>query len=447
MYRFILIFFALLMFILSVDGTITLRYLLIVSLIVGLLINIIKNREGRENLKILTKSKELRLILISLLIFAFFILFHTIFLSYEPLWSLSEFKGHIIYPCIYLFVGMLLANYATQSKQMSKELIITVIFFSMFIHILYIDLVAIDNLFRKGVMLRRYGGLMDSPVLPNYLTNILLAMIIAEILYRLRVNQKVLMVSNGILYLLLLACIFSTFVESLRLGDISLVLLGIGSATVFLYNNKQYSNNIKWLISAVLIFILSVPLIYNINTDPRWSSLLETIPVAIYSADEKVWIDPKATRVVTKSGREISQSSNYQRIAFAVRSLAYIVDEPMGVGYGRNAFGHALELRYPEAWEKRGAHAHSAILDLTIGAGIIGTFLWLFCVFVIIRSAVKELQSSYNYFAIIVLFLTMGFISRGLVDANMRDHVFLQFMLILGISIFFMIGDKNKAIE
>ena len=119
----------------------------------------------------------------------------------------------------------------------------------------------------------------------------------------------------------------------------------------------------------------------------------------------------------------------------------------MGVGYGRNAFGHALELRHPEAPARRGAHAHSAILDLTIGVGIIGTFLWLFCVFVIIRSAVKELQSSYNYFAIIVLFLTMGFISRGLVDANMRDHVFLQFMLILGISIFFMIEDKNKAIE
>ena len=330
MYRFILIIFALLMFILSVDGTIALRYLLIVSLLAGLLINITKNM---ERLKILTKSKELRLILISLFIFAFFILFHSIFISHEPLWSLSEFKSHIIYPYIYFFVGILLANYANQSKQISKELIITVVFFSMFAHILFIDLVAIDNIFQRGVLLSRYGGLMDSPVLANYLTNILLAMIIAEIVYRLRVNQKVLMVSNGTLYLLLVACIFSTFIERLRLGDISLIFLGLGSAIVFLYHNKEYSNNRKRQISAALIFILTVPLIFNISTDPRWSRLIETIPVAIDSAEDDHWIDRRAPKPVTESGHVVT-GSNYSRIVYAIKSAKFIIDEPMGVGFG-----------------------------------------------------------------------------------------------------------------
>jgi hypothetical protein len=99
--------------------------------------------------------------------------------------------------------------------------------------------VAIDKLFHDGVMMRRYGGLMDSPVQPNYLTNILLAMIITEFVYRLRVKKQILLVSNGVLYLLLVANIFSTFVEGLRLGDIALVFLGIGSSMVFLYNNHQ----------------------------------------------------------------------------------------------------------------------------------------------------------------------------------------------------------------
>ena len=74
----------------------------------------------------------------------------------------------------------MLAGYINQSKAITKEAFITILFYSMFVHILYLDLVAIDVLIREGYMLRRYGGLMDSPVLPNYLTNILLAMIMKE---------------------------------------------------------------------------------------------------------------------------------------------------------------------------------------------------------------------------------------------------------------------------
>ena len=60
---------------------------------------------------------------------------------------------------------------------------------------------------------------------------------------------------------------------------------------------------------------------------------------------------------------------------------------------------------------------------------------------------IEEFKKSYNFYAILTLFLTMGFVGRGLVDANMRDHMFVQFMLLLGISLYFMIIEKNKAIE
>ena len=43
--------------------------------------------------------------------------------------------------------------------------------------------------------------------------------------------------------------------------------------------------------------------------------------------------------------------------------------------------------------------------------------------------------------------MKIGIVGRGFVDANMRDHMFLQFMIILGISLYFMISEKNKAIE
>ena len=430
------------MFILSIDGTITLRYVLIVGLIVALVFVTIKND---DNLKILKESRDFNLIIGLLSLFIVYVFFHSIFVSLEPDWSLSEFKSHIVYPSIYFIVGLLLANYVYKSKSISKESLITILFYSLFLHILYLDIAAIDFLWHEGTMLRRYGGLMDSPVLPNYLTNILLAMIIAEVVYRLRVKKKVLKVSDSILLLLLVFCIFSTFIEALRLGDIALVFLGIGSSMAFLYKNKDYSAKVKSFISIGLILVLTIPLIYNINTDPRWAKLVETVPVAMSSSDDESFIDPAAPVLKTVSGYEVT-GSNYTRIVYAIKSFKFIGEDPMGVGFGRNAFGHALELRHPE-YAKRGMHAHSAILELSLGGGIIATLIWLSFIFVITRVSIIEFRRTLNYYAMLTLFLTMGFVGRGFVDANMRDHMFLQFMMMLGISIFFMIIEKNKSLE
>jgi hypothetical protein len=341
-------------------------------------------------------------------------------------------------------MGILLASYVSQSKDVTKETLITIFFYSIFIHILYLDLVALDKLFHDGVMMRRYGGLMDSPVQPNYLTNILLAMIIAEFVYRLRVKKQVLKVSNGVLYLLLIACIFSTFVEALRLGDIALVFLGIGSSMAFLYKNNQYSVGIKRFIATSLIIILTIPLAYNLNTDPRWAKLIETIPLAMDTYNSMHWLDRSQKAPKTESGHEV-KGSNYERIAWAMKALEYSKENPMGVGFGRNAFGHAMEERHGSL-ATRGGSAHSSILDLTVGAGIFATLLWLFFVYRVSKIAVKNFEKYYDYFSLLTLFLIMGYVGRGFVDANMRDHMFLQFMLILGIAIYYMILKEDKAV-
>jgi len=440
MSSFILGIFSFLIFILSVNGTMALRNVLVVTLLISLVIVTIK---GEKGLKTVTSSKEFKWIAAALVVFVLYIFFHSVYLSHETAWSLSEFKSHIFYPSLYFLMGILLASYVNQSKHITKETLVTILFYSIFIHILYIDLVAIDKLFHDGVMMRRYGGLMDSPVQPNYLTNILLAMIIAEFVFRMRVKKQVLKVSNGILYLLLIVSIFSTFVESLRLGDIALVFLGIGSSMVFLYQNHEYSIRVRRLIATALIIILSIPLTYNINTDPRWSKLIETIPLAMDTSSSQHWLNENLDAPKTESGHEV-KGSNYKRIAWAMKSLEYIVDEPMGIGFGRNSFGHAMEKRHPKL-AKRGNTTHSSILDLTVGAGVIATLLWLFFVFLTSKTAIIEFKRSYNYFAILTLFVTMGFVGRSFVDANMRDHMFLQFMMILGICLFFLISEKNKT--
>ena len=121
----------------------------------------------------------------------------------------------------------------------------------------------------------------------------------------------------------LVACIFSTFVEALRLGDIALVFLGIGSSVVFLYQNNEYSSKVRSLIAVALIFILTIPLIYNISTDPRWAKLIETVPVAVTSSEDASFINPAAPTLKTPSGYEVT-GSNYTRVVYAIKSLRYM---------------------------------------------------------------------------------------------------------------------------
>ena len=55
-----------------------------------------------------------------------------------------------------------------------------------------------------------------------------------------------------------------------------------------------------------------------------------------------------------------------------------------------------------------------------------------------------EYLKSNNYFAIINLLLIFTFVLRSFVDANMRDHMFLQFMILLGICISCMFYERKE---
>jgi len=437
--------FLLLMFIISIEGTIALRNTLIVFIIAYLLFNKDILIETYCNV---ISSKELKSFSKLLLIFLSYVLVHTFFISIDFSWSFDEWRAHLLYPAIYFFIGMTVANFVIRKKIASAEVFLTAIFYSIFLHIIYIDLVGLDYLIENGTMLRRYGGLMESSTTANYLTNILIAIITAEYIFRLRNNKKFLIMSNGFLHLALIASIFSTFIEALRLGDISLVLLSISASIVFIYKNNRFSRNSKILIVSLIVIVLSIPLAYNLKSDPRWGKLIETVPVALDTANSEHWINDSLPPPKSSSGFEVA-GSNYERIAWAKKSLEWIIEDPLGIGFGRNAFGHAMRIHHPDLENliPVGQTSHSSILDLTIGVGIFGSILWIFFIFNIAIKAVKSFSRDGNYFSILALFITIGYFSRGLVDANMRDHMLLQFMLLLGIIVFYLANEINKDEE
>ena len=136
------------------------------------------------------------------------------------------------------------------------------------------------------------------------------------------------------------------------------------------------------------------------------------------------------------------------RIAWAAKGIEYVSYDFLGIGYGRNVFGHAIQ-KYEGDNLIRGWHSHSGIIDFTIGVGVIGLILWMYFIGKIIYYSSINYITQGNYYSLLSVFIASGYFIRSIVDSNMRDHMFKQFFLILGIALMLALYEskKNKAQE
>ena len=420
---------SILFFVFPIPGTNALRYLLAITLLVFAIFNLYS--EGLDKLREILASPYLRNFFLILSFLTVYIILHSIFISHEIYWSLKEFKGHWINPLLFLFLGIFLAMIAKKEVFFTPRSLITSIFFGMFLNIIYLDFEALKVLFTSGYLISREGGLTGSPVLLSYLTNILLAFVLAELVSRNTTQVRTLQVSNFWLFIILFLLLFSIPIEGMRNGSVGLFLSILVASYFYLYKEKSKAKVIFITLTTTIIF--SLPLIHSLHFDKRWSSFFETIPIALDTETNKYWQDEKYELPRLSNGQPVSVS-NYQRIAWASKGVDYILDDPIGIGFGRNAFGHAIQLN--DGIEiARGYHSHSSIIDLTIGLGIAGLILWLVLIYYLLTLFFKSFIDSSNFYALSGFLITSGFFVRSFVDSNMRDHMFQQFFILLGVFI------------
>lgn len=256
-------------------------------------------------------------------------------------------------------------------------------------------------------------------------------MIIVEFIFRLKNKKRILQIGSFWLVFFLFLCIFASIIAGMRFGAISIFFMSFGILLILIIVNKNLNKKTKGLVSMFFLILCTLPLLYNAKTDKRWYSLIETIPIAIDTENYTYWRDNENPPVL-KNG-DIVDHSNYMRIAWAVRGIKYIKSDIFGIGYGKNVFGHAIQKYENSPKSIRGSHSHSGVIDFTIGVGILGLLLWLYFIGKIIVSMALMYANYSNYFSLFSLFFTSSFFIRSLVDSNMRDHMFKQFFLILGI--------------
>lgn len=268
--------------------------------------------------------------------------------------------------------------------------------------------------------------LTDGPDKSNFLSNFFLYFLLAETLIRSVCRRRVLPLSHFGLAMAFLTVLCSIYVERTRNGvlEMMVVLLLFGLLLFTAYWKRLSARTLTIALSLALLVLMVFGYI-SFKTDARWQSLWQTIPIALDTEKHRAWLDLNGPVPVLPDGEPVNRS-NYMRIARIKAGIDLTLENPWGVGYGRNAFGHAVMKKYGVS----SSHSHSGLVDMAIGAGIPGALLWLGFLMGLGIVAVRGYRSRRDFASVLLLFVVTGYGVRMVLDSIVRDHMLQMFLFL-----------------
>ena len=269
----------------------------------------------------------------------------------------------------------------------------------------------------------------------SYVNNTLAALSIAEIAQRLISKKRFLSVNNLWLLVATIAILFCSYTIQTRNGNIGLMVLLL-TAAIFIA--LRVGARIGWarmaLVSVVFAGLMSVVSVAFVKSDARWQSLLDTVPIALDTKTNLAWM--RQAPYPTLPNGEMVNDSNYDRLAWIKEGVDLIKDQPLGSGYARSAFGDRIVTKYEAATALKGAHSHSGWVDFTIANGLPALAMWLAFLATTLCLGWRGYQAGHMAAGLMLVFLITGFLGRSIVDSTLRDHMLQQFMfLVLAFSV------------
>lgn len=374
----------------------------------------------------------------------------------EPNLSWQEFRGQWLSALAVALMGTLLARAAqSDSPRRVMALIMTVFGALLFQIALHYALDAWywistgDIPFRQAPVLYLPGmiqGLWEGRTIVqgftgesvdkfSYVNNTLGALVVAELMQRIMTKKRWLNIGWPLLILSLFAVLGCTYLLKLRNGNVGLLLLlGFAILTVLVYKARYWSIRKLGLIAGFVLLALVGFGTALYKSDLRWQNMLETMPIAWDTQTHQAW--RKVAPYPELASGQLVDKSNYERIAWAKEGAILIQDHPLGTGYNRNAFGDGIDRKYEMNGVYRGGHSHSGLVDFGIANGLPGLLLWLAFLGVLFAAGWAAFVRGQIAPGLALMFIVSGFLSRSIVDSNLRDHVLQQFMLLVMVFVF-----------
>lgn len=405
-----------LLFVWSLPGTIALRWLLLSALVV-LAVTL-----SHHDLRRIGRSASLPLALIT--ITTLWLLGQAVWLAVEPAWSLGELRGQWMPALLALLLGLMLAE-RIDARRLATPIALVFAaqaaiavgysFWHWFVH---------DELLTQQVPLT--GGKLEM----SFVLNLLLAFVTVDLFCRASRRTPILRLPLAAVAAILLLALTGSLLAGARNGIIGILFLAFSSVSLFVFDQYRRLGPLRTLAaSAAIIATLTAFALISYRTDPRWQTFAETVPIAWDIDRHTAWLDASHPLPKLGSGLNID-SSAYIRIAFIHGGLRLIAKLPLGYGYGRNAFAHALRQQYPDA---RLGHAHSGWIDLGVGGGVPALLLWAAFLGSLIWRGWRAFFDDGNPHGLVLFFIATGYAGRMALDSVNKDHMLQMFLFLVGI--------------
>jgi hypothetical protein len=422
-----LVLIGLLFFIWPVPHTATARdFLLLLNLV---LFTYLAWRKGVSREAV----RELSVPIIILVVLTAWMYFVAIFVSPETVWSFSEIQSQWWRALVAMFIGACVAHAAKDNPGFRRRIWL-VLFSVLMLHILYVDFLGAREWLAAGPD-ERVEGLTGGPDMSSYLTNILFGFLLAEAFCRAAHRVRAIPIPDGLLAGALGLTLASVFAERTRNAIITLVLMLIVWGVLYLSAQKgRLKRSLAMTVAGtmVLVSLGGLGLIAKARDSSSLDNLFETVSVAWDTEHYKAWQDGGQEGWPKLSDGETVDPSGYLRIAWFKEGLKLVRDHPLGIGYGRSAFGHGIKAKYGISID----YSHSGLLDIMIGIGIPGALLWVTFLASLMSLAYRRFRygEASSYAAVLLFFLVLDHGARLLLDSIQRDHILQQFCFLVGLA-------------
>lgn len=276
-----------------------------------------------------------------------------------------------------------------------------------------------------------YGHLMlMNSFLGNYgyvspFVSIALAVLLAELSLRLR-GQQWLKLSGIWLFVLFFLSLLSLAILNTKAAIVAFVMLCLLFALVAVVLTKSLRSFAMGVILGGTVIALT--LLWGNRWEGGYTSIAMASSVNVIYQAQHLW----------DTGTIIGDPSFYVRAIWMKVGLYGILEHPLGLGYGADAFGRYVA----ELGGERGAiSSHSGWVDFTLANGIPG-FLLLFLLWVamIYRGWVRFCSGS--PVGLVLIFFVANFVMRSLMDGHLYGSHLIYFSFVA--SILWMLSRKRE---
>lgn len=363
----------------------------------------------------------------------------SLFIAIDPD-AFGNLTSHWARITVSIITGSLLGFYISQKQFQNSSAQKTAVFLILAIalpFVLHTGIVVFDSFeifLETGSFGRRLSGLTDGPDKISYLTNMVMAIVLAVLAY-LIIYKKF----TKQLWLTIAVCVIGAitvidqYFASMRNGIICAGLMSLVTI-IYVATRSSLSIKAKWGTTILTLAVLATG-VHMQTQDARWQSFAETLPLSWDTKGNMAWLDHNIPRPSLSDGSMVNHS-NYVRIAWIKEGASLIAETPLGRGYHRSAFGRALMDKY-SVNEVHSLQSHSGIIDFTVATGIPGGILLygLFLLMFIYGLKASMKSPSLTIPGLGLALLAADFGTRSVLDSILRDHMFEMFMFISGVFI------------